>query len=314
MSCLFLRILSRNTYHCIVQRACPYDVNLVSGVTKTRYPTYEGNKVTERPVRLDKTEGHVRIEGRAYPAREIVEALAQSGYTEIRSMGDSIMLGSRRITPIFKSRQDRAMAALCHSSLSYCCPLSKRCAERDRALEIMGLTPEEYENLKKDAHLKFVDSARGMGADPEWTSQASSERVANRPAVDPGYGAEDYRRDFEAMDGSLQPPRDRYERRPDPWQDQRDDRRSYQHREQESRDTYSDIQGAIPTEDDMSCSVCNIEPDESLEGIGALFSQGELSPFLDESREENKDTIFCFSCGRNIKAGNRVCPFCSARQ
>jgi len=283
-------------------------------VTKTRYPTYEGNKVTERPVRLDKTEGHVIIEGRAYPAREIVEALAQSGYTEIRSTGDSIVLGTKRITPIFKSRQDRAMAALCHSSLSYCCPLSKRCAERDRALEIMGLTSDEYENLKKDAHSKFVDSARGMGADPQWTSQASSERVANRPAVDPGYGGEDYRRDFESLDGSLQPTRDRYQRSSDPWQDPPEDRHSHQHRERETRDIYSDIQGAIPTEDDTSCSVCNIERDESLEGIGALFSQGELSPFLDESREENKDTIFCFSCGRNIKAGNRVCPFCSARQ
>jgi hypothetical protein len=289
-------------------------------VTKTRYPTYEDNKVTDRPVRLDKTEGHVIIEGRAYPAREIVEALAQSrGYTEIRSTGDSIVLGTRRITPIFKSRQDRAMATLCHGSLSYCCPLSKRCAERDRALEIMGLTPEEYENLKKDAHLKFIDSARGMGSDPQWSSQASSERVANRPAVDPGYGNEDYRRDFESLDRTMTPPRDRYEQRSDSWQDQRDDRQSYdrqsyQYRERESRDIYSDIQGAIPTEDDVSCSVCNIERDESLEGIGALFSQGELSPFLDESREENKDTIFCFSCGRNIKAGNRVCPFCGTRQ
>lgn len=285
-----------------------------------RYPTYEDDKVTDRPVRLDKTEGHVIIEGRAYPAREVVEALTQSrGYTEIRSMGDSIVLGTRRITPIFKSRQDRAMATLCHSSLSYCCPLSKRCAERDRALEILGLTPEEYENLKKDAHLKFIDSARGMGSDPQWANQASSERVANRPAVDPGYGGEDYRRDFESLDRTIAPTRDRYEQRSDLWQDQRDDRQSYdrqshQYRERESRDIYSDIQGAIPTEDDKSCSVCNIERDESLEGIGALFSQGELSPFLDEPREENKDTIFCFSCGRNIKAGNRICPFCGARQ
>lgn len=279
-----------------------------------RYPTYEDNKVTERPVRLDKTEGHVIIEGRAYPAREIVEALAQSGYTEIRSTGDSIILGTKRITPIFKSRQDRAMAALCHGSLSYCCPLSKRCAERDRALEMMGLTPAEYESLKRDAHLRFIDTARGMDTDTQWASQASSERVANRPAVDRGYGSEDYRRDFETLDRSLQSPRDRYEPRSDPWQTQYEERQSYQYRERESRDIYSDIQGAIPTEEEKSCSVCNIERDESLEGIGALFSQGELSPFLDDSREENQDTIFCFSCGRNIKAGNRVCPYCSARQ
>jgi len=285
------------------------------GVTNTRYPTYDGNKVTERPVRLDKTEGHVIIEGRAYPAREIVEALAQSGYTEIRSTGDSIILGTKRITPIFKSGQDRAMASLCHGSLSYCCPLSKRCAERDRALEIMGLTPDEYENMKKDAHLKFVETARGLGnSDPQWSSQASRERVANRPAIDPGYGSEDYRQDFESSDRTMQSAGASYDRRPDPWQDQREERGSNQHRERESRDIYSDIQGAIPAEDDQSCNVCNIERDESVEGIGALFTQGELSPFIDEGREENKDHIFCFSCGRNIKSGNRICPFCSARQ
>jgi hypothetical protein len=229
-------------------------------------------------------------------------------------MGDSIILGSRRIIPIFKSRQDRAMASLCHGSLSYCCPLSKRCAERDRALEIMGLTPEEYENLKKDSHLKFIDSARGLGADPQWPSHATSERVANRPAIDHGYGGEDYRRDFESLDRSMQEPRDRYERRQDSWLDQREEKRPYQYRESESKDIYSDIEGAIPTEEERSCSVCNIERDESLEGIGALFSQGELSPFLEEAREENNDHIFCFSCGRNIKRGNRVCPYCGARQ
>jgi len=43
-----------------------------SEVAQTRYSSYDGNKSTERSVRLDKTEGHIIIEGRAYPAREIV--------------------------------------------------------------------------------------------------------------------------------------------------------------------------------------------------------------------------------------------------
>ncbi|MFW9833621.1 MAG: hypothetical protein ACFFEK_06475, partial [Candidatus Thorarchaeota archaeon] len=60
--------------------------------------------------------------------------------------------------------------------------------------------------------------------------------------------------------------------------------------------------------------VCNNQVDESVEGIGSLFSQGELSPFTDESREENDGYSFCFSCGRSIRSDNRVCPYCSARQ
>jgi hypothetical protein len=283
-------------------------------VTKTRYPTYDGNKVTERPVRLDKTEGHVIIEGRTYPAKELVEALAQSGYAEMRAVGDSIVLGNKRITPIFKSRQERAMASLCHGSLAYCCPVSKRCAERDRALEIMGLTLNEYEDLKKNEHFKYVDTARGIEPeDPQWTTQIPRERIANRPAVDPGYGSEDYRRDFESLDNAMRSEPERFDGRLSTWQDSREDRRTSQYRERESKDIYADIQGAVPTEEDLSCSVCNIQRDESVEGIGSLFTQGELSPFLDDARKENQEQTLCFSCGRNVRNGNRVCPFCGAR-
>ncbi|MFW9960251.1 MAG: hypothetical protein ACFFDV_04495 [Candidatus Thorarchaeota archaeon] len=283
-------------------------------MAKTRYPTYDGNKVTEKPVRLDKTEGNVIIEGRIYPAKELVEALAQSGYAEMRTVGDSIVLGNKRITPIFKSRQERAMASLCHGSLAYCCPLSKRCAERDRALEILGLTLNEYEDLKKNEHFKFVDAARGIGSeDPQWSTQISRDRVANRPAVDPGYGSEDYRRDFESLDRAMSSESQRLAGRLSTWQDSQDERQSSQYRERESRDIYADLQGAVPTDDDLSCSVCNIQKDESVEGIGALFTQGELSPFLDDARKENQEQTFCFSCGRNVRMGNRVCPYCGTR-
>ncbi|MFW9964949.1 MAG: hypothetical protein ACFFCX_15370, partial [Candidatus Sifarchaeia archaeon] len=66
--------------------------------------------------------------------------------------------------------------------------------------------------------------------------------------------------------------------------------------------------------DEEDRKVCHNQPDESFEGIGALFSQGELSPFIDDSRGKDEDYSFCFSCGRSIRADNRVCPYCSARQ
>ncbi len=274
----------------------------------TRYSTYDGNKSTELPVRLDKTEGHIIIEGRAYPAKEIVEALAQSGYSELTAVGDSLVLGNRRISPIFKSRQDRAMASLCHSSLSYCCPLGKRCAERDRALEVLGLTLDEYERLKGDAHIKFVETARGLSnLDPSWSQQASEERLANRPATDPGYGTDDYRKDFEALDRTMQSLTTQYGDNPDSLRNNNDSRPSSETYQYQSRDNQ------IFSGDD-SRKVCNRQLDESIEGIGSLFAQGELSPFTDDARNEKDDSSFCFSCGRSIRAENRVCPYCSARQ
>ncbi|MFX1484120.1 MAG: hypothetical protein ACFFCP_13145 [Promethearchaeota archaeon] len=258
-------------------------------------------------MRLDKTEGHIIIEGRAYPAKEIVEALAQSGYSELRADGDSLILGNRRISPIFKSSQERAMAALCHGSLSYCCPLSKRCAERDRALEILGLTLDEYERLKNDAHIRFVETARGLSnLDPSWSQQASDDRVANQPARDPGYGSDDYREDFEALDRTMKSLEAQYGDGSDSWRsrEERTASEPYQYRTRDNR--------IFSGEDNRH--VCNNQPDESIEGIGSLFAQGELSPFIDDARRDTDGYSFCFSCGRSIRADNRVCPYCSARQ
>ena len=225
----------------------------------------------------------------------------------MRSVGDALVLGNRRITPIFKSRQDRAMASLCHGSLAYCCPLSKRCAERDRALEILGLTLDEYEQLKDDAHIRFVETARGLSnLDPSWRQQASRERMANRPATDPGYGTDDYRHDFESLDQTMQSISSQYKDRSGPWREERTESR-------QPTETYR-YQGDSRMFGESEDKVCNNQPDESVEGIGSLFSQGELSPFTDESREENDGYSFCFSCGRSIRSDNRVCPYCSARQ
>lgn len=274
----------------------------------TRYPSYDGTKNSERPVRLDKTEGHIIIEGRAYPAREIIEALANSGYSELRSTGDSLVLGNRRITPIFKSRQDRAMASLCHGSLAYCCPLSKRCAERDRALEVLGLTLDEYEQLKGDAHMKFVETARGLSnLDPSWQQQAPMDRMANRPATDPGYGSDDYRQDFESLDRTMRSLEQEYGTSSGRWGTEQVEPRQHE-------DTYRYQGDSRIFGQDDDCKVCNTQLDESIEGIGALFSQGELSPFVDDTRDKNDEYSFCFSCGRSIRSNNRVCPYCSARQ
>ena len=287
----------------------------------TRYPTYEGNKSTEKPVRLDKTEGHVVIEGRAYPAREIIEALAQSGYTELRSVGDALVLGRHRITPIFKSAKDRAMASLCHGSLAFCCPLSKRCAERDRALEVLGLTIEEYENLKGDAHYRFIDAARGLSSTDEARPYDVRDATANRPAVDRGYGSDDYRRDFDRRDGA-------YNRR-DVESASRRDYGSY--RGSSQSDPYSDLATAIPYSeghrkdklmDEMRSGSCDVSTqsssgcrtDEAVEGLGALFMQGELSPFNDDARDDESAPSFCFSCGRTIRMGIKSCPYCGATQ
>ncbi|MHA2067631.1 MAG: hypothetical protein ACXABY_24980 [Candidatus Thorarchaeota archaeon] len=283
----------------------------------TRHPSREDEKNPERPVRLDKTEGHIVIEGRAYPAREIVEALAQSGYAELRASGDSIVLGRRRITPIFKSRQDRAMASLCHASLSFCCPMSKRCAERDRALEMLGLTPDEYERLKGDAHIRFIESARGFtdrGTPSEYDGHESG--LANQPAVDRGYGSDDYRRDYDSLERTLQP-RSYPEQEPSPWGRHEPSATPIESASSfdgaKRTDSYSDLSNLFGDDGGSTGSTCSIRSGDKVEGVGSLFAQGELSPFSDDS-QGREDRTFCFSCGRTFRAGTKVCPWCGVPQ
>ncbi len=282
-------------------------------VFDTTYSYDEKGRNSERPVRLDKTEGLIIIEGRTYPAKEIVEALAQSGYVEMRAVGDSLVLGRKTITPIFKSRQERAMAALCHGSLAYCCPLSKRCPERDRALEIMGLTTSEYENLKGDAHHKFIHLARGIPSDESFGSAyIRDNNLVNQPARDPGYGADDYRRDFDTLDRALQSrgEPDRRDTQQIPWC------ASSATDASRKGNPFTDVDRSEriipePKTTGSGHGVCKIR-DDNIEGIGSLFQQGELSPFSDD--KSNDRPSFCFSCGRTISKGIDVCIYCGVRQ
>lgn len=209
-------------------------------------------------------------------------------------------------TPIFKSRQERAMASLCHGSLAFCCPLEKRCAERDRALEILGLTQEDYQYLKGDSHHRFIETAKGISqTDRDSITNARGARTVNRPAVDYGYGSDDYRRDFDTLN-------EVFHSRDDQLEKHRDTR--LRHRD------YSDTRNDRTLRDEMRSAVseigdmCSMRSEPSTEGLGALFSQGELSPFAGDSQSLDTGRGFCFTCGRTFKTGTRVCPYCGAMQ
>ncbi len=298
----------------------------------TSYRRYNEPEQKERPVRLDKTEGFVIIEGRVYPAREVVEALAQSGYSQIRTVGDSLFLGRKRITPIFKSRQERAMAALCHGSLAFCCPLSKRCPDRDRALEVLGLSKQDYVRLKEDSHIKFVRAARGLSPiDDEWSNESILSRTVSRPAIDPGFGSDDYRRDFDELDRVLSSKKPdfhtgRTESRVFGSRDYPTDRRSIgatsssairgsmssrPHSDRTHRSLMEEMTRAVQ---EPCTTSCDCESEESVGGIASLFAQGEISPFKDESARDNVRPSFCFACGRSIKPNTSICPYCGSIQ
>ncbi|RLF38078.1 MAG: hypothetical protein DRN00_04830 [Thermoplasmata archaeon] len=50
---------------------------------------------------------------------------------------------------------EEAFGMLCFKSLAYCCGLEKKCPYRDTVLAILGITEEEYLEVKKKADEMF---------------------------------------------------------------------------------------------------------------------------------------------------------------
>ncbi|MEX2752061.1 MAG: hypothetical protein Q6366_009260 [Candidatus Freyarchaeota archaeon] len=113
--------------------------------------------------RAPKAEGFIVIGGRVYPANQVLQALITEGFADIKiEEGSVLIIGGARIPPIFKSPQEQAMATTCYGSLAYCCSLEKPCENRDRALELLGLSKEDYFRLKTYLHNKFIEYSKGL--------------------------------------------------------------------------------------------------------------------------------------------------------
>lgn len=110
-----------------------------------------------------KAEGFVVIGGRVYPANQVIHALISEGCADIKiEPGGALIISGVRISPIFKSSQEQAMAITCYGSLAYCCGLEKTCENRDKALELLGLSKEDYLRLKNQLHNKFIEYSKRL--------------------------------------------------------------------------------------------------------------------------------------------------------
>ncbi|WXG40884.1 MAG: hypothetical protein WED07_08950 [Candidatus Freyarchaeum deiterrae] len=116
-----------------------------------------------------KAEGFVVIGGRVYAANQVIPALMAEGFADIKlEPGGVLIIGGVRIPPIFKSPQEQAMVITCYGSLAYCCSLEKACENRDKALELLGLSKEDYLRLKNYLHNKFIEYSKGLvSSEPE---------------------------------------------------------------------------------------------------------------------------------------------------
>jgi hypothetical protein len=104
--------------------------------------------------------GIIIINGRAYDAQKVIDALLGATYVDIKVDGPSLVIGNSRVQPVARSTQEMAMLRTCFGSLAYCCSPEKKCMDRDGALELLNLTVEDYQQIKSTCHQMFVDTSK----------------------------------------------------------------------------------------------------------------------------------------------------------
>nr|MDO8099304.1 zinc-ribbon domain-containing protein [Candidatus Njordarchaeota archaeon] len=104
--------------------------------------------------------GIIIINGRAYDAQQVMDALFGATYVDVKVDGTYLVIGNSRIQPVAKSIQELAMLRTCFGSLAYCCSQDKKCMDRDGALELLNLTIEDYHQIKSTCHQMFVDTSK----------------------------------------------------------------------------------------------------------------------------------------------------------
>lgn len=104
----------------------------------------------------DYAQGIVLINGRAYLAKDVLQALERQAMTALRAVGEELWIGKERVRPIAKTTPEQAMKLTCYGSLAFCCDLDRECHLRDQAIELLGISKEEYRVIQRECHQQFL--------------------------------------------------------------------------------------------------------------------------------------------------------------
>jgi hypothetical protein len=141
----------------------------------------------------DQARGLVVLNGRVYSAKEVLAALERQAMTSLRVVSDVLWIGNERVRPFSKVSAKQAMTLTCFGSLSFCCDLSRECGLRDEALRLLGMGKDEYRDIHRESHERFLRFAEQRW--PVDTPTASSQQSSYGSAAP----VTDSRRDAESL-------------------------------------------------------------------------------------------------------------------
>jgi predicted metal-binding transcription factor (methanogenesis marker protein 9) len=245
--------------------------------------------------------GVVLINGRAYPAREVLQALERQAMTSLKAVGDELWIGKERVRPIGKTTPEQAMKLTCYGSLAFCCDLNRECHLRNQAIELLGISKEEYRAIQKDCHQQFLRQG-----ERRW------------PQEQFGISDSEYSRSYSSSDDHTE--HESFES----WRERTASKQVGDSREStqpSSSDNSVDLGGLFaPPEEYISKSLTDPDPfapisprgthePSSFSSEGWFSSGGSASASAHSAR-----TGFCIFCGQDLREDSEFCSRCGRSQ
>ena len=76
--------------------------------------------------------------------------------TSLRAVGEELWIGKERVRPLAKATPEQAMKITCYGSLAFCCDLTRECQLRDQAIELLGISKEDFRAVQNECHQQFL--------------------------------------------------------------------------------------------------------------------------------------------------------------
>jgi predicted metal-binding transcription factor (methanogenesis marker protein 9) len=251
----------------------------------------------------DYAQGLVIINGRAYPVKEVLQALERQAMTSVRAVGDELWIGKERVRSLAKTTPEQAMKLTCYGSLAFCCDLTRECHLRDQALELLSISKEEYRAIQRECHQQFLRQGERQWPQEQYSSSSSDNSRSHSKSED--------QTQHESFDSWLE------RSSPGRYGTSREPTQSSNARSGSS----VDLGGLFSTlEEYSSRSLTDPDPNAGISSRGI----GETSSFSSEDGYSSGGSAaasprstapgFCVYCGQDLREDSEFCSRCGRNQ
>lgn len=129
--------------------------------------------------------GYFILRDKVYPASGVINAILKNPRIKVALNPDGdLVIDNYKISKINEPLKNIVKNLLCFKALAYCCSLDRPCANRDLALELLGVSKKSYESVKEELELKLLGIRENGGGLQEQLISGDEEDVKGKVGFD----------------------------------------------------------------------------------------------------------------------------------